>query len=162
MENDTRDGKYQLILQELVRESLSSQGIARLRVISDSMAPLINVDDFVIIEQPALHEYRCGDIVVIDQKGELITHRLVRTGNEKWYTKGDRFRVLDDPVSVDDLIGKVIEIESQDNHLDLKCKKWIRINRFRGWLANIEVEIFRSARWYRRYISQLMNKGGDI
>lgn len=154
MEVDTRDGEYQLIAQELVRESLSSQGKARLRVISDSMAPLINIDDFVVIEQPALHEYKPGDIVVIDRKGELITHRLVRLGIEKWYTKGDRFHALDDPISADDLIGKVIKIENQENHLDLKCKKWIRINRFRGWLANIEVEIYRSARWIRRNISQ--------
>jgi len=155
MEDDTRDGEYQLIAQELVRESLSSQGIARLRVISDSMAPLINVDDFVIIERPPLQVYRCGDIVVIDRNEELITHRLVRLGVEKWYTKGDRFHALDEPISADDLLGKVIEIESHDNHLNLMCRKWRRINRIRGWLANIEVEIYRSARWIRRNIFQL-------
>ena len=159
MEDDTRDSEYRLVTQKLIRESLFAEGIVRLRVISDSMAPLINIDDFVIIEKSALEEYRCGDIVVIDRKGHLITHRLVRKGVKNWYTKGDRFHALDEPVSFDELIGKVIEIEKCDNHLDMKCRKWSRINRIRGWFANIEVEIYRSVRWIRRNIFQSLKEG---
>lgn len=152
MKEDTRDEEYQHIAHDLVRESLSSQGSARLRVISNSMAPLINIDDFVIIER--VQDYRRGDIVVIDRKGELITHRLVKVESQKWYTKGDRFHSLDAPVSEDDIIGKVIEIESHDNHLVMDGRKWRGINSFRGWLANIEVGIYQSARWIHRMISQ--------
>jgi signal peptidase I len=153
MEDDAQGDVYQHIAQGLVRESLSSHGFARLRVISNSMTPLLNIDDFVIIEQSSIKEYQRGDIVVFDRKGEFITHRLVRMGEDEWYTKGDRFHFLDEPVSVDDLVGKVIEIESRDNHVNLKSSKWRSINRFRGWLANIEVGIFQSAKWLRKKIS---------
>jgi signal peptidase I len=150
MDDESRGTIYQDIAQDLVRESLSLHGFTRLRVISDSMSPMINVDDFVVIEQTSRKEYERGDIVVIDRKGKFVTHRLVRLGEDKWYTKGDRFHSLDEPISIDDLIGRVVQIDRKDNQLNLKCRKWRRINRFRGWLANIEVGIYRSAKWLRR------------
>jgi len=152
MVNDLNDSAYQQIAQDLVIESLSSQGFARLRVISDSMVPLMDIDDIVLVEHAPLRGYRRGDIVVIFRTGEFITHRLVRLRKDQWYTKGDRFHFLDEPITPDEVVGKVIAIEQLDSQIDLNRRSWKIINRYKGWFANLEVEFYKVAKWVHRKI----------
>jgi signal peptidase I len=160
MANDSRGRGYQHIAQDLVKESLSSQGFARLRVISDSMVPLMDIDDIVLVEHAPLRDYIRGDIVVIFRNDEFITHRLVRLRREQWYTKGDRFRFLDEPISPDEVVGKVIVIEQRDSQIDLNRRSWRVINRYKAWFANLEVEFYKVVRWAHRNLFHDNQIGG--
>jgi signal peptidase I len=150
MKSDAEGNIYQQIARDMVLDSLESKGYARLRVISDSMSPFIKIGDFVVVEKFSSQDYERGDIVVIDRKGEFITHRFIKSREDKFYTKGDRFHRLDEPVPADDLVGKVIEIEGRNYHFNLKSSKWKFINRIKGWLAISEVGLYSSVKGLQR------------
>jgi signal peptidase I len=149
---DSPGSTYQHIVQDLVKQSLATQGFARLRVISDSMIPLLNIDDIVLVEQVPLRDYRRGDIIVVIRNGEFITHRLVRLTRDFWYTKGDRFHYLDEPISPDEIVGKVTAIERRDSYIDNNHLAMRVINRYRGWKANLEVEVYKYSKYFHRLL----------
>ena len=149
MASDSGDRVYQQLAQDLTKKSLPTEGRTRVRVISDSMAPLILSGDAVVIEKVLLNELKRGDIIMIFRNGEFITHRFISRQKNEWYTKGDQYHSLDQPVASEDIIGKVIEIERQDLRLELVTRKWKLINRYRGWLAYTEVVFYRFAKYIR-------------
>ena len=157
---DSRGSAYQYIAQDLVKESLATHGFARLRVISDSMVPLLEIDDVVLVEHAPMRDYRRGDIVVTFRNNEFITHRLIGITREKWYTKGDRFHTLDEPITPDEVVGKVTVIERQNSHIDLNRLTWRVINRYWAWSSNLEVKFYKGAKWLRRKLLPKSLDGG--
>jgi signal peptidase I len=157
---DSRGSAYQYIAQDLVKESLATHGFARLRVISDSMVPFLDIDDIVLVEHFPMRDYRRGDIVVTVRNNEFITHRLIRITRDKWYTKGDRFHTLDEPIAPDEVVGKVTVIERRDSHIDLNCPTWRITNRYRALLAYFEVKFYKGAKWLHRKLLPKEQDGG--
>ncbi|NTU46369.1 signal peptidase I [Candidatus Roizmanbacteria bacterium] len=79
---------------------------------STSMTPTLSEGMLIAVKQES--SYSVGDIISfyaeIDNKMEIITHRIVQIGGNTYVTKGDANAVADDPVRPRLVIGKVILI----------------------------------------------------
>lgn len=86
-------------------------------VVSESMAPKINVNDIIIVKKGFTSEqYKPGNVITyVRDDGELITHRIeeiTKSGVLRSYiTKGDNNEEVDDfPVMYDQIVGKVVYV----------------------------------------------------
>jgi len=115
---------------DIIREQLTLQKQIRLRVISNSMAPVIYADDEIIIESIQVAKLMPGDIIMFDRGADYCTHRFViRLKNgfgTRVVTKGDQLSSFDTPFSECRVIGKVKEIHSKKKRIDL-CRKDYRL-----------------------------------
>ena len=76
-------------------------------VMTGSMEPNLPVDSLIFITET--DEYQVGDVVVINKTGyNPVVHRIVSIGNDEIITKGDANNTVDEPVTRDELSGKVI------------------------------------------------------
>jgi len=88
----------------------------RINTRGSSMFPLIRTGDRIIVspeKNPGI-----GDIIVFKRNDEMVCHRLVRVFEKDniiyFQTRGDSFFGLDEPVTVDQILGKVIRVERED------------------------------------------------
>lgn len=75
-------------------------------VLSGSMEPELSKGDLIIVkesENPAVN-----DIVVFQDGGSLVVHRIMEIDEETVTTKGDANNVADEPVDISAVKGKVI------------------------------------------------------
>ena len=76
-------------------------------VVSGSMEPTISIDDMVI--NHAQEQYAVGDIVTFQKDGLLVTHRITRTTENGFITKGDANNTEDlEQLLPEQIVGKVI------------------------------------------------------
>lgn len=100
-------GAYKTISKYLLRNDMPKIfGYASAIVVSGSMEPEISIDDMVIIKE--MEEYVVGEIVTYKSGTTYITHRIVLIDNEEYTLKGDANNTIDDPVSKDQIVGKVV------------------------------------------------------
>lgn len=140
---------YKKIARKLAKDNRFDDGQLRLFVVSDSMAPLLRAGDSVTAEPFSVEKLKRGDIVVVWQKGEFITHRFMVVDDDGWRTKGDRLHRLDPPVQADAIVGRVFEIDRQDGRINLLDRRWSVVNRLKGWLGYWEARLFQAARRVR-------------
>ncbi len=78
-----------------------------------SMFPLISTGDRIIVRPEK--KYAIGEVVVFKRNDALLCHRLVkifeRDGIRYGQTRGDSFLDPDEPVPIDQMLGKVVEVE---------------------------------------------------
>ena len=75
------------------------------------MVNTINIDDVVIVKiKDKETEFMKDDIIVFKQGSNMITHRIFEIGEEKFITKGDANNTLDEPITRNEIIGKVVKI----------------------------------------------------
>ena len=75
-------------------------------VLSGSMEPELSVYDLIAV-RPA-EDYAVGDVVVYQNRGELIVHRLVELRGDEAVTKGDANPSPDPPISMSQIKGRVV------------------------------------------------------
>ncbi|MCP1100917.1 signal peptidase I [Aequitasia blattaphilus] len=75
-------------------------------VLSGSMEPKLSVDDLIFVKQT--DDFKEGDIVVYQESGYLIVHRVVSMDGERVQTKGDANDTGDEPIEKKKIEGKVI------------------------------------------------------
>ena len=76
-------------------------------VLSGSMEPEIQVNDCVIVKKA--DEYRTGDIIMFQNEGNLVTHRIVKITEEGYITKGDANNTEDEGITGFEAVeGKVV------------------------------------------------------
>ena len=75
-------------------------------VMSGSMEPALSVNDLVFVT--SAQEVEEGDIVVFQQEGSLLIHRVVRKDGETLVTKGDANDAPDPPIRKDAIKGKAV------------------------------------------------------
>jgi hypothetical protein len=131
---------------ELARIALSAGRPLLLRVVGDSMYPMLQADDSIWVAPIAFDRLRRGDLVVLRQAGELVTHRVVSHGPEGMRTKGDNRLGLDPPFSEQEVLGWVVAIERAGVRIDLQKRRWGRFNRFVGSLSWGEAWLYQMAR----------------
>ena len=83
-------------------------GITILKVMSNSMSPVIEKGNKIIIKKQ--NEYEIGDIITyINNDGNLITHRIIEKYEDGFITKGDNNNTEDkEKVKKNQVLGKII------------------------------------------------------
>ena len=123
------------LLAALLIESLQKGEMPSLTVISNSMSPLLERNDQVILVPVDLETLKKGDIITIKSEEGFLTHRVVSRSNREIRTKGDRNSTLDRSYHPDQIIGRVQQIKSK------RFSKIINLDV--GWAKKIGKLIYR-------------------
>lgn len=75
-------------------------------VLSGSMEPELSVDDLLIVA-PA-ETYKVGDVVVFQTQRTAVVHRIVAINGEEIITRGDANTGDDEPITKENIKGKVV------------------------------------------------------
>lgn len=91
-------------------------GAVPLTVLSGSMEPVLSPGDVVVVRPVAADDLRTGDVVTfqpVSDDPSLVTHRVVGIGStgggdRVFTTRGDANGADDDPVTADQVMGRVV------------------------------------------------------
>ena len=81
-------------------------GYGAAMVLSGSMEPEFSKGDLIIVKET--EDFGLNDIVVFENGSSLVVHRGVGLDNDKIVTKGDANNVEDEPITHEDVLGKVL------------------------------------------------------
>lgn len=81
-------------------------GYTAFEVATGSMSGSIEIGDYIIVK--LTKDVKLEDVIVYKQGENTITHRIVYIDGEKITTKGDANNIEDTPITMNDIIGKVI------------------------------------------------------
>lgn len=114
--------RYTSLFDGLASDILGRGSYLQFRAYGNSMAPFIRNGDIVLVEPKKANELRIGDIVFYRRTGgRHIAHRLIgksrRGGSLALKTRGDNLRDLDASILPEQVLGRVIRIESQGRYL---------------------------------------------
>ena len=125
--------------QALARLGMTGRDRLQLRVVGDSMAPLLRPGDAIALAPVAPAALRRGDILVLSLEGSLVTHRLVGRVGAHFVAKGDNRAAADPPIAADQILGRVEAClrGSQRCGMDRGC--WPAVNRLLGGLGAFEL-----------------------
>ncbi|MCL2859301.1 MAG: signal peptidase I [Oscillospiraceae bacterium] len=87
-------------------------GYSVFQVATGSMSPTMEEKDIIIahiLTDEQKGDLKVGDIIVFNQDGGIITHRITQILENGFITKGDANNVEDNPIQKQDIIGKVIK-----------------------------------------------------
>jgi signal peptidase I len=150
------------VVTGLVREQLKRGALVRLRVAGDSMAPLIEAGDVVLVQRVNAEELRRGDLLVVEEAGSFLVHRAVAISSNRLRTKGDNVRYADPAVTVHDVLGRVAMVEKAGGRIDLYAGQWPVVNRVLGLLGWCEMRTFAAASIVgRKLLSGRYTRGGS-
>lgn len=109
----------------LLVQALEQGQSPKLTVISNSMAPLLNRGDQVTLSKLNFETLKKGDIITLTQREALTTHRVVTVTSKEIVTKGDCNFILDEPINLNQVIGKVSLITPQQSNtpINLDARK---------------------------------------
>jgi signal peptidase I len=113
---------------KLVSEKIRSHGSACVSVRDGSMFPWFRSGDLIFVRRCDFEGVSAGDVVLFEQDGELLLHRVIRrTSNEvaggtksPLVTKGDARNREDAPVSAKQFLGRAIRVHRGKRHIDLE------------------------------------------
>jgi len=117
--------------EELLCEVLKNGHTMRYKTSGNSMSPLIRNGSILTVELS--REISIGDVILCKNDYGLIAHRVIRkkkTGSGfTFITKGDSVRFPDKPVSMSDLLGKVVKVDGKSkinmNSLPIRILNYI-------------------------------------
>ena len=105
---------------DLIEESLRLSGIARFKVISNSMFPLIQKGDWVEVKKLSEEDFsHVGEIVLYRKVDEFILHRITHIDQDEYMLKGDRNKHTDPPINKSLVIGRLSKIQKFNKWLDV-------------------------------------------
>jgi len=81
-----------------------------LTVISGSMWPSLSRGDLVFVKETSLVELKKGTVIVFRHSGGMAVHRIVDITDGVITTKGDANTSKDDPMTFDNVVGRVPEV----------------------------------------------------
>ncbi len=139
------DRQDSAVYQSAAREAWQAAGsgeVLRLTVTSDSMRPLLRTGDVVVVESSNAAALRPGAVIVVQRGAEWVTHRLVMVDEHGWHTHGDNTRSIDEAVSADEIIGRVIAIERGALTIDLQQARWAAVERRINRLQRGQIRLF--------------------
>ncbi len=99
---------YKMFARIVLKEQLPTIfGYGGATVISGSMQPDLNVGDYIIAKKE--NDYYEKDIVVyVDENDSLVTHRIIEKNDQEFITKGDNNNIADNPITKEQIKGKVV------------------------------------------------------
>ena len=128
----------------LAQEVLARGFCIRIKGRGQSMYPLIQTGDMLLIEPKKAAELHIGDVILYRRPWHTyVVHRLIaKRSPATLITKGDNRIYNDSPVPAEEILGKVIQIEKNGRRITLTGKSshllaWIiarfACNRNRVW-----------------------------
>lgn len=90
------------------KKYINFMGFTIFQVITGSMEDTIKINDIVIVKLRA--DFEENDIITYRSNDNFITHRVIKKDTNEIITKGDNNTATDEPISMDDVVGKVIYI----------------------------------------------------
>lgn len=106
--------------------SLREGGEFRFRARGASMWPVIPDGATLVAKKIAADYARPGDIVVLESRGIITSHRLIKKtcGDDavQLLTQGDSLPWLDEPFSGEDMLGVVTAVETREARIRLDSK----------------------------------------
>ena len=81
-------------------------GYSVFQVQTGSMAGTLEIDDIIVVK--LTKDVNKNDIVTFSKEDSIITHRIIEIEGENLTTKGDANNTKDEPISKNDVIGKVV------------------------------------------------------
>lgn len=90
----------------LHKEYINFFGFTFFRVVSGSMENTIQINDIVIVK--LTNEIAEQDIITYQSNNNFITHRVISINTNEVITQGDANNTPDEPVSKNDILGKVV------------------------------------------------------
>lgn len=85
-------------------------GYTIFQVITGSMADTIQIKDIVIVK--LTQDVEENDIITYKSGEDFVTHRVIKIEDNKITTKGDANNSEDNPITKDEVVGKVVFIIS--------------------------------------------------
>lgn len=85
-------------------------GYTIFQVITGSMADTIQIKDIVIVK--LTQDVEVNDIITYKSEEDFVTHRVIKIEDNKITTKGDANNSEDNPITKDEVVGKVVFIIS--------------------------------------------------
>lgn len=103
---------YTFIMTDILKKDyVNVFGYSYFVVTTGSMSGTIEVDDIIFVK--ITKEVKPNEVIVFKNKeGDIITHRFIQKSGSKYLTKGDVNNTMDDPITKDQIIGKVTLIIS--------------------------------------------------
>ena len=86
-------------------------GYTIFQVITGSMADTIQIKDIVIVK--LTQDVEVNDIITYKSGEDFVTHRVIKIEDNKITTKGDANNSEDNPITKDEVVGKVVFIISK-------------------------------------------------
>lgn len=93
-------------IPQVLHRTLSSE-YPTLTVMSHSMYPALNRGDLILVKGTTPEEIEVGTVVVFRHKDGLAVHRVVQMRGDTITTKGDANPEADNPITYDDIVGRV-------------------------------------------------------
>ncbi len=121
-------------------------GPLRLTVTGNSMRPLLQAGDGVVVQSIDPLALRPGDMIVVQRGGEWITHRLVVVDERGWHTHGDATCYGDEAASAAQIVGRVIAIERNGQTIDLRQPRWRAVDRRINRVQRVQLRVLAAAR----------------
>ena len=126
----------QKLITEVWLQNYERTGTGWLRLLSGSMAPLINTGDQVLIEKIVPADIGIGDIITFRRNDVLITHRVIRKfikDHRQYFIERADTSMYCSEVDSQAIIGRVIKIRKGDNHeIVFNTASWRLFNRVIG------------------------------
>ncbi|MDD5084855.1 MAG: signal peptidase I [Candidatus Omnitrophica bacterium] len=99
----------------LLRESLDKGRSIETTVTGDSMLPFLKEKDILLVEKTSPERIGIGDIIVYEDNGGLITHRVynkfIERNRQYFLTKGDNSLLFDLPFTNYEVVGRIIAVK---------------------------------------------------
>ena len=98
---------YTFIMTDILKKDYANVfGYTYFVVSTGSMSGTLEVNDVIFVK--ITKDIKLDDIITFkDEKGDIVTHRYVQKIGQKLITKGDVNNSQDNPISIDNVIGKV-------------------------------------------------------
>jgi signal peptidase I len=100
----------------LATEILRSSGTLRLYAFGNSMLPTLWPGDRLTIRQRSIEQVLPGDVVLFAREGRFFIHRVLQKmeldSHPQLLTRGDAMPDADAPVLAEELLGKIVSIET--------------------------------------------------
>ena len=91
-----------------------------IKTFGDSMFPLLQDGDIVLIKKVKFLKIKVNDIVCFKRKNHLVTHRVVYKTTKYTITKGDNNPFSDGKIRPDKILGRVASIKRDGQNLNIE------------------------------------------
>jgi len=137
------------LVSSLIETELTIGDQIQFNVTSNSMQPVINIGDSIVMEVIPGKDVKIGDIIVIKRVDDFLSHRVISITKDGWVTKGDNNILLDPPVQSKNLIGRVRMVKQANQMINLETRKWHYINFLFAKIGELETRAFSRHRYFR-------------